>query len=67
MTLLKIKSNPLADLKPVYERARDESMAMSPSDRVEDWLRTKRSDNGSSSRVEPVTYVSPVSGDLVRI
>jgi hypothetical protein len=62
-----IADNPFAHLVLAYEEAKRESQAMTVEERMEDWLQTKQSGNGSGARGVVDFYVSPVSGALFRI
>ena len=59
--------NPFAQFAEIYEKARKESQAMSPQGRRKDWTCNKSSPAGSASQEKPAIYVSPASGDSVRI
>ncbi len=59
--------NPFEKLLLRYQKAKEESLAMSEEEADRDWIQNKQSATGSSSRNETVTYVLPVSGRLVRI
>ena len=57
--------NPFEKLLPLYEKAWADSLKLSDEEADLDWIQNKQSATGSQS--EPVTYVLPVSGRLVRI
>ena len=62
-----LASNPFAPFAAVYRAAAKKSRAMSAEELMKDWLHTKPSESGSASLRGPDTYVSPVSGHLIRI
>ena len=59
--------NPFAQFAEIYEKAQKESQTMSPQARSKDWTLNKSSPTGSASLEKPAIYVSPASGDSVRI
>jgi len=59
--------NPFARFAEIYEKARKEEQTMSPQARLKDWTCNKSSPTGSASQEKPAIYVSPDSGDSVRI
>lgn len=62
-----IEKNPFAHLAPLYREAAEESKALSHEERLRDWIHTKRSNSGSNTPKEKVTYVLPVTGALIQI
>ncbi len=59
--------NPFEEHQKAYREARQFAQMMPETELDADWIRNKRSNGGSRSPSEPVTYVLPGSADLIRI